>query len=76
MEKHYSNLELVAKDDKNYSKLLGKIDTNTLTNLPGLIGIAKNNDVYHFPLNQRKYSMKGAHSGLLKEEMEIPVIVV
>ena len=40
-----------------------------------LIGISRNNDIYHFPLNQRKYTMKGAHSGLLRDEMEIPVIV-
>ncbi len=76
MEQNYSNLEPVVKGNKDYSKLLGKIDTNTLPNLPGLIEIAKNNDIYHFPLNQRKYSMKGAHSGLLREEMEIPVIMV
>jgi hypothetical protein len=75
MENHYANLEFVVKGNNEYSKLLGKTDERTLSNLPGLIGIAKNNDIYHFPLNQRKYSMKGAHSGLLSDEMEIPVIV-
>ncbi|WP_337861059.1 alkaline phosphatase family protein [Ferroplasma sp.] len=75
MEKHYNGLELVVKGNNEYSKLLGKIDERTLPNLPGLIGISKNNDIYHFPLNQRKYTMKGAHSGLLQDEMEIPVIV-
>ncbi len=75
MEKHYRNLEMVSKDDSMYSTLMGKIDTSVMPKLPGLIGISKNNDIYHFPLNQRKYTMKGAHSGLLKEEMEIPVLV-
>ncbi|AGO61807.1 MULTISPECIES: alkaline phosphatase family protein [Ferroplasma] len=76
LEEHYTNLELVEKGSQNYYQLLGKVDANTLSNLPGVIGIAKNNDIYHFPLNQRKYTMKGAHSGLLREEMEIPVLVV
>ncbi|EQB73615.1 MAG: hypothetical protein AMDU4_FER2C00055G0003 [Ferroplasma sp. Type II] len=75
MVNYYRNLEIITKGDKDYSKLMGKVDANTLINLPGLIGIAKNNDIYHFPLNQRKYTMKGAHSGLLSDEMEIPVIV-
>ena len=38
-----------------------------------ITGISRNNDIYHFPLNQRKYTMKGAHSGLLRDEMEIPI---
>ncbi|WMT50759.1 MAG: alkaline phosphatase family protein [Ferroplasma sp.] len=75
LEGHYSNLELVAKGDSMYSALMGKIDGNVMQKLPGLIGISRNNDIYHFPLNQRKYAMKGAHSGLLKDEMEIPVLV-
>ena len=75
MENNYKNLQIVSKGDTMYATLLGKIDGNVMPKLPGLIGIAGNNDIYHFPLNQRKYSMKGAHSGLLKEEMEIPVLV-
>lgn len=76
LKQNYTNLEIVEKGTENYSKLLGKIDANTLPNLPGIIGIAKNNDIYHFPLNQRKYLRGGEHSGLLKDEMEIPVIMV
>ncbi len=75
LEGHYSNLELVARGDSAYTTLMGKIDSNVMQKLPGLIGISRNNDIYHFPLNQRKYAMKGAHSGLLKDEMEIPVLV-
>ncbi len=71
---NYNNLLLIKKNDDLYKKLLGKIDGNIIKRLPDLIGISKNNDIYHYPLNSRKYEMKGAHSGLLKDEMEIPVL--
>ncbi len=76
LNKNYENLMPVKKSDELYSKLLGRIDENVKNKLPGMIAISKNNDIYHFPFNQRKYLMKGAHSGLLPEEMEIPIIMV
>ncbi|MEM0139598.1 MAG: alkaline phosphatase family protein [Ferroplasma sp.] len=74
INKNYENILTVKKADSLYEKLLGRVNDNVKKNLPGMIGISKNNDIYHFPFNQRKYTMLGAHSGLLADEMEIPII--
>ncbi len=74
LDNSYNNLLLIKKNDELYKKLFGKIDEKIIKKLPELIGISKNNDIYHYPLNQRKYEMKGGHSGLLKDEMEIPIL--
>ncbi len=73
---HYKDLLIVKKSEKFYNGLLGHVSDEVANNLPGMIAISKNNDIYHFPLNQEKYSMLGEHSGLLPDEMEIPVIKV
>ncbi|AAT43638.1 alkaline phosphatase family protein [Picrophilus oshimae] len=63
---------LIFKRSENYKNMLGRI--NNRINLPEIITAATSNNIYHYSLNEREYRMLGAHSSLLPEEMEIPLI--
>ncbi|AFZ69904.1 putative AP superfamily protein [Caldisphaera lagunensis DSM 15908] len=74
------NLLVFDKNEIIDSKLLGKVENEVMNNYMGdYLGISKDNEtkyLYTYRENDPGLNLKGNHSGLTKEEMYVPLIII
>jgi len=78
IQRKYDNLYILSKIEYINKGLLGKINEKISDNLPDYIATPMDNQIYIYIYKEKEevVKLKGHHSGLTKDEIEIPLVIV
>ncbi|MEM0372961.1 MAG: alkaline phosphatase family protein [Sulfolobaceae archaeon] len=78
IQRKYDNLYILSKIEYINNGLLGKINEKIIDSLPDFIATPIDNQIYIYIYKEKEevVKLKGHHSGLTKDEIEIPLVVI